>query len=469
MSKAAMLKLLENMAPEEYLSVVGQKAENPLDVFTQKRVPRAGGSGDPIMPPARALGVWRGKMAQPAARETKRAAYIHIPFCRRICLYCGFFQNYTDAAAETLYVDHLVKELESEKNEPYLTGGTINTVFFGGGTPSALSGANIARILRAVKNCLPLANDCEITLEARVSDLTDDKLEAWFAGGVNRVSVGVQSFDGAVRQSVGRLDGKEECIKRLANIASYNQASVIIDVIYGLPGQTAACFMEDLAIIDALPIDGMDLYQLSIFKDGPLVKAIGAGALPPAATPAEQARMFAGAVQWLDERAYFRLSNCHWAKSSRERSLYNLLVKSGAEIFPYGSGAGGNIGGLSMMLHRDLKKYCEAVARGEKPIMVSFAQTANSSLHSAVGRQLELGYLNLTELAEKYGGTLSGLEILLGLWTQRGLFKKEAVLYRLSVAGQFWIKTLAPTLSEYADALLAAETANPRHPAVEQG
>ncbi|MDR2006658.1 MAG: heme anaerobic degradation radical SAM methyltransferase ChuW/HutW, partial [Acidaminococcales bacterium] len=458
MSKEAMRKILESMTEEEYLAAVGQKTADPLDVFAERRAVRPGmDGGAPIMPPPRAQGLWQEKMAEQADAKDKRAAYIHIPFCSHICLYCGFFQNYTNEAAETLYLDHLIKELESDKDKPYLASGMVNTVFFGGGTPSALSPANITRLLRTVRNCLPLANDCEITLEARINDLTGDKMDAWFEGGVNRVSIGVQSFDTAVRQSVGRLDPQEECIKKLTDISARNQASIIIDIIYGLPGQTAGSFLRDLEIIDRLPIDGMDLYQLSVFKDGPLVKAIGAGSLPPAAKTSEQARMFAGAVKWLDERAYFRLSSCHWAKSSRERSMYNFLVKSGVEIFPYGSGAGGNIGGMSVMLQRDLKKYCEAVGKGQKPIMVSFLREESGGLSGDMLRQLESGHFNLREITEKYGGALAGLELLLDLWAERGLFDKGPVLYRLSVAGQFWIKNINQLLTEYAEALRGGE------------
>ncbi|MDR3348522.1 MAG: heme anaerobic degradation radical SAM methyltransferase ChuW/HutW [Acidaminococcales bacterium] len=470
MSKEAMRKILNSLAEEEYLSIVGQKASDPLDAFAQRRAIRPGMGGQaPIMPPARAQGLWQERMSKQADAKNKRAAYIHIPFCSHICLYCGFFQNYANEAAETHYLDHLAKELEADKDKPYLTSGIVNTVFFGGGTPSALSPSNITRLLQTVRNCLPLANDCEITLEARINDLTGDKMDAWFANGVNRVSIGVQSFDTAVRQSVGRLDSQEECIERLTAISARNQASIIIDIIYGLPGQTGASFRQDLKIIDRLPIDGMDLYQLSVFEDGPLIKAIGAGSLPPAAKTSEQARMFADAVKWLDERAYFRLSSCHWAKNSRERSMYNFLVKSGVEIFPYGSGAGGNIGGMSVMLCRDLKKYCEAVGKGLKPIMVSFLREEGGGLSGDILRQLEIGYFNLGEITEKYGGALDGLEVLLDLWVERGLFEKGPALYRLSVAGQFWVKNIAQLLTEYAGALRGGEKAPNGRPAAGQG
>lgn len=241
------------------------------------------------------------------------------------------------------------------KEDKMLQAKPMQCVFFGGGTPSALSPANITKVLQKLKECIPLTNDCEITMEARIYDLQKERIEAWFANGVNRVSIGVQSFDTKIRQASGRLDTKETVMKRLKLISSYDQASIIVDIIFGLPGQTLESFMEDLACIDSLPISGMDLYQLNLFGGSPMAKAIQNGSLPPAATRAEQAVMFAAAEKWLNDRGYKRLSNCHWAKDIRERSMYNILAKTGADVFPFGCGAGGFVGQYSTMQMRDLE------------------------------------------------------------------------------------------------------------------
>lgn len=457
MSLKNMQQILDALPPEKYLSVVGEKTDNPLHTFKSKYIPGAMvsmGGGKPIMPPQRANGVWQEKMSQQAEKSSTRTAYIHIPFCSKICLYCGFFQNHTNEEAENIYVDHLIKEMSMDVDKPYMNTGLIHSVFFGGGTPSALSPENIAKVLKALKEYLPLANDCEITMEARINDLIKEKMDVWFSHGVNRISIGVQSFDTELRQRMGRIDTKETVIERLKAISAYNQASIIIDIIYGLPGQTEESFMQDLAIIDSLPINGMDLYQLSLLPNTPMVKAIEAGKMPPAASRWQQAEMFAKAVEWLDDRAYFRLSNCHWSKNNRERSMYNLFAKSGAEMFPYGSGAGGNISGVSVMLHRDMARYLESVTNGEKPIMFASLEASAKSLQKEISHQLELGFLNIDILAEKYGEKLNGLKVLLDLWVERGLFSKGSVLYKVEIAGQYWIKNIVPITSEYARALL---------------
>lgn len=442
---ASVEAYLASLTPEQYALTVGSACEDPLiGAFAKKRVVHPGVRGAAV-PPAERAAQWRRLLARPVGAEQPRAAYVHIPFCSRVCLYCGFFQNHAQEERQNAYIDRLIREMEAERETPQLSGAPLQAVYIGGGTPSALSPADASRLLAAIRRCLPLANDCELTLEARANDLLPEKMEAWFAGGVNRVSVGVQSFDTAVRQNLGRIDARETVCARLEALASYRQAAVVIDLIYGLPGQDEALLLSDLETFGALPIDGMDLYQLNLFDSSPLKKAIDAGRLPPAAATARQAELFAAAETYLSDRAYARKSNCHWAKSERERNLYNHLSKTGALLFPFGAGAGGNLGGMSAMLQRDLAAYQEAVDRGEKPLLFLARQSPSQALHNAVLAQLELGWL--------HPASVEGMEPLLRVWQERGLLAKGRVLYRLTTAGRFWQMNIAQSLLEGLEAL----------------
>lgn len=466
---ADLAAILNAMSPEQYALTVGKKSADPLTgAFVKKRVVHPGVRGEVIAPAARMVR-WNQILGYPADKSRPRAAYFHIPFCSRMCLYCGFFQNFTQEERETAYIDRLIRELSAMHGRPYFSDAPIQTVYIGGGTPSALSAANVKRLLAAISAYVPLANDYELTLEARANDLTADKMEAWFAGGVNRVSVGVQTFDTKVRQMIGRIDEGQTVIERLRHLASYRQAAVVIDLIYGLPGQSSAKLLEDLAVVDTLPIDGMDLYQLNLFDHSPLKKAIDAGKIPPVAATAAQAAMYAAAETYLTDRAYAKRSNCHWAKSSRERNLYNLLSKCGAELFPFGSGAGGNLGGFSFYLQRDLVKYLQAVDAGEKPMMVMMGQSASQELHNDILMQLEQGYIDLTALSLKYGEVVSALGELLAIWEENGLLKRGAVLSRLTIAGRFWQMNIAQSLLECAETLLEGKRQFIIEPIAEQG
>ena len=363
-------EILDNLSTEQYKMMIGEKSCQPLtETFRKKRVVHPGANGQ-MVPPIKQQEIWLEYMQRKGDKSKKKAVYIHIPFCSQICLYCGFFQNYSNEERETMYVDRLIKQLLMAKEYKYVQDSVINAVFFGGGTPSTLSPYNADRLLKTMNEVLPLANDCEITMEARVHDLVDEKLQVWFKHGVNRISVGVQSFDTAIRQSMGRKDDKETVIENLKRAASYNQAVLIIDLIYGLPAQDVDNFVNDLKIADSLPIDGMDLYQLNVFEQSALKKAIDNGKIPPAATTKQQAKYLEAAISYLDELGYKRLSVCHWAKTNRERSMYNTLAKSGADVIPFGSGAGGFVGDISMFLNRDLQRYMNAIDEGKWPLMV---------------------------------------------------------------------------------------------------
>ncbi|MDU4960319.1 MAG: heme anaerobic degradation radical SAM methyltransferase ChuW/HutW [Sporomusaceae bacterium] len=454
-------RLFAAMRPEQVDLLVGMETGDPLAAaFAGKRVLHAGLRGGAIMP-SDWQPLWQRLMDAPPP-PGKRVAYVHIPFCLHRCLYCGFFQNVSSHEQENAYIDRLVREIEAGCRERYVAGGRIQAVFIGGGTPSALSAANAARLLAAIRR-LPLANDYELTLEARVHDLVPEKMEAWLDNGVNRISIGVQSFDTQVRQAVGRLDAGDIVLERLRQLSAYDQAAVIIDLMYGLPYQDRQVWQRDLALLGEAAIDGWDLYQLNIYEHSDLRKAIDAGRLPPAATVAEQARMFAAAETLLAENPFFsRLNVCHWSKTNRERNMYNTLTKSGNAVIPFGSGAGGSVGGISLSLDRSLQSYLNRIDQGEKPIVAMRQPHTIQELQNAVLSQIRQGHLSLEALAAQFGHEVMELEPLLKTWEARGLLQRGAVAARLTVAGQFWYMNIAQSVLECLHALLTGTQLQPK-------
>lgn len=466
---AKIQEILSNLTTEQYELMIGRKSEDALtQTFAKKRVVHPGTNGQ-VVPPPMQQDVWLEYMQMPGSTERKKAVYIHIPFCSQLCLYCGFFQNYSNEERETLYVDRLIRQLEMAKEYKYIQESLVHAVFFGGGTPSTLSPKNADRLLKTMREVLPLANDCEITMESRVHDLVDDKLQVWFKHGVNRISVGVQSFDTKIRQSMGRRDEREIVIENLKRAASYNQAVLIIDLIYGLPAQTIEGFIEDLKLADSLPIDGMDLYQLNVFEQSALKKAIDSGKIPPAATTKEQAQYLKAAIDYLDELSYRRLSVCHWAKTTRERSMYNTLAKSGADVIPFGSGAGGFVGNIAMFLNRDLKRYMDAIDEGKWPLMVLSKEAELKEIFKAIQAQTENCMVNMNKLSKIYGDALLEIEAVLDIWVEYGLFTKNNHTYNMTIAGQFWQNNITQTIIELTQQLLIGKQSLEVQPIAAQG
>lgn len=443
----SLASFFESIPEKQRNLQLGLACDNPMSgAFPHKRVVHAGLNGT-LISPKESQSVWDAVMRGTPKRGQMQCAYIHIPFCKTKCTYCGFFQNGTSQSIEDNYIDGLIGELKLASECPRLKDGLIHAVFIGGGTPTSLSPANSERLLKAIKEYLPLANDYELTLEGRIHDLIPENLEVWMNNGVNRMSIGIQSFNTKVRQMVGRLDTKETVLERLAALKAYGQCSVVIDLIYGLPGQTMEVWEQDLADLVKSGVDGADLYQLNVFDGSDLNRDITSGKVPPAATTSMQGDMFEFGRTYLEARAYRRLSAAHWSANNRERSLYNILAKAGVPMFPFGSGAGGNVDGYGMMLHRALKPYEDMVSRGEKPFMALMKQSDLQPFVNQVVSQLEQGYLNINTLVAM-DSRLDELNWLYKLWEKRGLVLYNGLLYKLTSAGEFWTVNITQSTLE---------------------
>ena len=427
---------------EERAWLLGTKSENPLGcAFAKKRVVHPGAGGKRmVMDKEEQTRIWADLMAQTPNPADERAVYIHIPFCDKKCSYCGFFQNFTREDAVHHYVDVLIDEIEAAADTPYVTGAPFQAVFFGGGTPTALSDADIARLVHTVCEHLPLTSDCEITLEGRIHDLSESKVEAAMRAGINRFSLGVQSFDTRVRQSIGRIDDGETVIATLRRMVERQGAVVIADLIYGLPYQSMEIWEDDVRTQFEIGIAGGDLYQLNVFPSSELAQRIASGDLPMLPTTEEQAEYFRRGIDIVMEYPMVRrIDTTHWATDHRERSIYNTLAKRGCDVLAFGSGAGGFIGQMMWRNHGALAPYEKMVEEGAKPFQFMGEQADAHRMQSEIGDQIEHGWLYAPFFMKKYGvDLLTEMEPLLAAWAENGLVTRTETGFRLTRAGEFW-------------------------------
>ena len=427
---------------EERAWLLGTKSENPLGcAFAKKRVVHPGAGGKRmVMDKEEQTRIWADLMAQTPNSADERAVYIHIPFCDKKCSYCGFFQNFTREEAAHHYVDVLLDELDAAADTPYVQGAPFQAVFFGGGTPTALSDADIARLVQAVRARLPLTSDCEITLEGRIHDLTESKVEAAMNAGINRFSLGVQSFDTRVRQAIGRIDDGETVIATLRRMVERQGAVVIADLIYGLPYQSMEVWENDVRTQFEIGIAGGDLYQLNVFPSSELARRVASGDLPMLPTTEEQAEYFRRGIDIVMEYPMVRrIDTTHWATDHRERSIYNTLAKRGCDVLAFGSGAGGFIGQMMWRNHGALAPYEKMVEEGAKPFQFMGEQADTHRMQSEIGDQIEHGYLYAPFFTKKYGvDLLTEMEPLLAAWAENGLVTRTETGFRLTRAGEFW-------------------------------
>jgi len=170
--------------------------------------------------------------------------YLHIPFCRKACTYCNFHFS-TSTQSKALLLEAMAKELELRAAE---IEGEVGTIYFGGGTPSLLEIGEVQRILTDIRTRVQVAADAEVTLEANPDDITEERLAAWKALGITRLSLGTQSFREERLRTMGRAHTAEQALRSIALIGKAGFASWTIDLIYGLPGMDLAEWDQQLTI-----------------------------------------------------------------------------------------------------------------------------------------------------------------------------------------------------------------------------
>lgn len=263
------------------------------------------------------------------------AIYVHVPFCARKCAYCDFASFAGREADWERYFDALGGEIDAWAER--LRGYEARSVFFGGGTPSLVPAEYIADVLRRLQKYISFAPACEITLEANPGTLNPDKLRVCRRNGVNRLSIGAQSFDAALLQSLGRIHtpAQAEDAVRMAREAGF--ANVSLDLMYALPGQTMESWAATLDRALSLPVAHLSAYSLIVEDGTEMARRVHSG---EAAIPDDDAvnEMQRYAVSRLAAAGLMRYEISNFARPGFE-SRHNLTYWEGGEYLGLGSAA----------------------------------------------------------------------------------------------------------------------------------
>lgn len=387
------------------------------------------------MPRPQWQNIWKKKL--PHATDVDALAYLHIPFCANHCVFCGFYRNAWKDSQSSMYTDKIIEEMAAEA-EVRTGNGKIRAVYFGGGTPTALLMEDLVRLIRACYQYLPLAEDCEFTIEGRMSHFDLEKAQACLEAGANRISIGVQTFNTAIRRRLGRKHSGDEAFEYLAKLCKLD-AVIVADLMFGLPNQTDEVWQNDIARATELPLSGLDTYAFNLYPMLPINRMIEKGAFPTPPGFDIQADQYAYTVETLLEKGWEQVSNSHFAYPGRgERNRYNTLIKSDIPCLAFGSGAGGNFGGFSYQVQGDLESYL-ATPKGEKNIAFMSGHSPNKALLSKVQHDIETGRLN----PSLFDGNKAAQK-LIAQWQEMQLFKEPDSdgLIRLNTSGRYWSPTL---------------------------
>jgi len=304
--------------------------------------------------------------------------YIHIPFCARKCIYCDFFSILYDEGLALGYITTVVQELDLRKE----AAGELKTVYIGGGTPTTVPTLSLIRLIKKIKDSFALSPDVEITIEANPGTIDQKKARALSDAGVNRFSVGVQSFNDYELKLLGRIHSFEDVIKTIAAVRYADVGNVSIDLMYGIPGQTMDGWRHNVEMAVELSPEHISAYELTPEKGTPLYEAMSRGELekPPEEVILE---MYYHAIDRFGESGYRHYEISNFGKPGFE-CRHNLNYWNRGEYIGIGAGAHSFIGDKRIKNINDIGRYIEAVQKGDLAIEESVEISCEEAIRESI-------------------------------------------------------------------------------------
>ena len=286
--------------------------------------------------------------------------YIHIPWCVRKCPYCDFNSHEArNAVPEGAYVDALIRDLESAL--PLVWGRKVSSIFIGGGTPSLLSGAALTRLLSEVRMRLPLVHEAEVTLEANPGTVEADKFAAFREAGVNRLSLGIQSFNDAHLQALGRIHTADEAKQAIA-LAQRHFDNLNLDLMYALPQQTLAQAVQDVQTALSFASQHLSCYHLTLEAN-----TLFAHQPPEVPDDDVSSEMQQAIEELLAGQGYVHYETSAFAQPKRQ-SRHNLNYWQFGDYLGIGAGAHSKLSFHDRVIrqarHKQPQAYMDGVAKG---------------------------------------------------------------------------------------------------------
>lgn len=376
----------------------------------------------------------------------RRCIYIHVPFCSRICSFCNMQR--TNCVPPADYAELVARQIVQLSEIPYVQSGEYESVYFGGGTPTTLPAEQLRQILRALRDHLALSPGAEISVESSLSDLDDEKLRALREEGVNRLSIGVQTFSDRGRGILGRRGTGERAARRLGEILASGLSNVNIDLIYNYPGQTPEELERDVAHVRALDIAGLSCYSLVIGDGSLLAKRFNLTEDGYARDTLEKDHACWSRVYGALRGAGFEtLELTKLVRPGRDEYRYIRIRHETGDTLPIGAGAGGRIGSLITHAPGDVKSYKAFLEQPASRYPGRVAGEAYDRIYRQIGK-LQLGRLDFEGMpaeAEFAFAEMKKFVLENGLGEERG----ERII--LNADGLFWGNNLA---HRYATALV---------------
>ncbi len=363
--------------------------------------------------------------------------YVHIPFCVKKCAYCDFLSFPAGEDAQAAYVDSLAGEILREKGRWELE---VSTVFFGGGTPSLLPAGAIARILHVLRETFPFGRDVEITVECNPGTLDAKKLASYLQAGVNRLSIGLQSASDGELALLGRIHTWDGFLRTFSLARDMGFSNINVDLMFGLPGQTAASWGQTLGKVRKLRPEHLSAYGLMVAEGTPFFDRYGADA-----ARREKGETSVFLPQEEEERAMYRLCgellrNAGYARYEianfalpGKACRHNLGYWRRTPYLGFGLGAASFAGNARWSNNTDFSQYLAGNWKGEAGMPLSVSEQMEEVLF--LGLRMEEGVSEAAFAAQFQTSIEQAYGPVLEKWRKLGLLARESGRVFLTDAG----------------------------------
>jgi oxygen-independent coproporphyrinogen-3 oxidase len=323
--------------------------------------------------------------------------YIHIPFCGAICHYCNFNRGLHDGTLAARYVDALERDIRGHADQ-----ARADTVYFGGGTPSLLPPEDIGRVIAACRDSFTLADDAEITLETNPETVTVARMEAYRAAGVNRISMGAQSFRDEELKRLGRVHSAARVREAFAQTRQAGFDNISLDLMMWLPQQTIDDWMESIDGLLEVGPEHASIYLLELYPNAPLQEDMARAGWSQAPED-DAADMYLRGFERLDAAGYRQYEISNVARGGRE-SRHNLKYWRDGEWMAFGCGAHGTRDGRRWRVVSGTEDYIQRIRAGVDTAAETRTLSADERLEEMLFTGLRLSEgLPLQEIQAKFG------------------------------------------------------------------
>ena len=326
------------------------------------------------------------------------AIYIHIPFCNHKCIYCDFYSLISYENIEE-YLKSLFLEIEFYSKK-YNDNRVYRTIFFGGGTPSFMDPKYIGQIIEVLKNNFNVSEDAEITLETNPGTVDNEKLSGFRNAGINRLSIGIQSFDDDELKFLTRIHNKETAIKTVNDAASTGFTNISIDLIFSLPNQSFQTWKDNLSITTSLPIKHISAYSLILEKGTILNKMVLDGKVQMA-TDNHDADLYKFTMDYLQEKGFVQYEVSNFSKESYE-CLHNQYYWQYEDYLSFGTAAHSFMEGKRWWNYSSLKKYISEIEQKGNAVRGDETLQPNQMLDEYIMLGLRSEGLNIEKIKTNF-------------------------------------------------------------------